>query len=104
MISENWGKKDKVQYDLVLTDIQMPGTDGFAVIKKLRTADYSHYRKQPVIAMTGRRDLGIKSYTDAGFSEILQKPFGKEALLKVLFKLFPGQFLIKNSENEQKKA
>ncbi|MEL6916466.1 MAG: ATP-binding protein [Bacteroidota bacterium] len=76
-------------YDVVLTDIQMPNIDGFEVLKKLQSEKYSHYRGQPIIAMTGRKDLEKKAYTDVGFAKILQKPFTKSSLLSVLEELFP---------------
>jgi len=99
---EQVGKKDNLKYDAVLTDIQMPVTDGFGVIKKLHSEDYAHYGQQPIIAMTGRRDLEIKTYAAAGFTEILQKPFCKEDFLAVLAKIAPGHFFTKNDEKTSK--
>src|SRR5690606_23404556 len=45
--------------DLVLTDMQMPGIDGFGVLGNLRKTGYS----QPVIAMTGQRVGGPARYS-----------------------------------------
>ncbi len=77
-------------YDVVLTDIQMPSIDGFEVLKKLKSPGYIHYKGQPVIAMTGRKDLPTSTYTTAGFAKILQKPFTKTCFLEVLGNLFPA--------------
>ncbi|PWL40177.1 hybrid sensor histidine kinase/response regulator [Flagellimonas aquimarina] len=72
------------QYDIVLTDIQMPTIDGFEVIKNLQNGNYSHYKNQPIIAMTGQKDLDKSVYTEAGFSEVIQKPFSRMTLLDAL--------------------
>lgn len=71
-------------YDLVLTDIQMPKTSGFEVLKKLKSGQYKHYKGQPIIAMTGRRDFELETYTSKGFDQVLQKPFSKNELIAVL--------------------
>ncbi|HET8737807.1 MAG TPA: ATP-binding protein [Pricia sp.] len=71
-------------YDIVLTDIQMPQVTGFEVLKRLRSGNYQHYTDQPIIAMTGRRDLGPESYTSIGFTQVLQKPFTKGELVATL--------------------
>lgn len=71
-------------YDIVLTDIQMPQITGFEVLKKLRSGNYAHYKGQPIVAMTGRRDLGPESYASIGFSQVLQKPFTKGELIATL--------------------
>lgn len=73
-----------LDYDLVLTDIQMPQVTGFEVLNKLRSGSYDHYRSQPIIAMTGRRDLEPEAYTSIGFDLVLQKPFSKGELVAAL--------------------
>jgi CheY-like chemotaxis protein len=78
-----------MKYDMVLTDIQMPNITGFEVLNKLQNDAYSHYAGQPIVAMTGRKDLKRQHYIEAGFSDILQKPFTKEMFLEVLTNLFP---------------
>ncbi len=77
-------KRGHLDYDLVLTDIQMPQITGFDVLKRLNSGAYTHYKKQPIIAMTGRRDLEMAAYMKVGFDQILQKPFSKKELLAML--------------------
>ncbi|MEO9891457.1 ATP-binding protein [Aurantibacter sp.] len=77
-------KDSHLAYDIVLTDIQMPQITGFEVLQKLKSGDYKHYNKQPIIAMTGRRDLEKEAYTSIGFAEVIQKPFSKQELITVL--------------------
>lgn len=70
-----------LNYDLVLTDIEMPTVSGFDVLKQLKSSKYKHYANQPIIAMTGRHDLNKDLFMAHGFSEILKKPFTKNQLL-----------------------
>ncbi len=79
----------KLSYDVVLTDIQMPSTDGFKVLEALKSGKYHHYTDQPVIAMTGRKDLEQEVYLSSGFSGVLQKPFTRAAFVQKLGHLFP---------------
>ncbi|MAO15296.1 MAG: hypothetical protein CMH44_00165 [Muricauda sp.] len=68
------------QFDAVITDIQMPSIDGFSVLEKVNNTGYS----KPVIAMTGQQ-IGNKSeYLEAGFADVLQKPFSATDLLRAL--------------------
>ncbi|MGY8914617.1 MAG: hybrid sensor histidine kinase/response regulator, partial [Flavobacteriales bacterium] len=91
------GKSISLNYDVVLTDIQMPQISGFEVLKKLKNDGYAHYVQQPIVAMTGRKDLGEHEYLDAGFSAVLLKPFAKNSFLTVLNQLFPQSV---HGENE----
>ncbi len=77
-------KDTHLAYDLVLTDIQMPQITGFEVLKRLQEGEYKHYTGQPIIAMTGRRDLETEAYTSLGFAQVLQKPFSKGELIGMI--------------------
>lgn len=70
-------------FDLILTDIQMPETDGFQFLKLLRKND-NLYKNQPVIAITGRTDLPESDYILAGFKTIISKPYAPKKLLKTI--------------------
>ena len=71
-------------YDLLLTDIQMPGTDGFALLELLRKSRIGNSREIPVIAMTARGDREKETLLAAGFNGTLFKPFSSGDLLKCL--------------------
>ncbi len=73
-----------LSYDLVLTDIQMPQISGFEVLKRLQSGKYKHFKNQPIIAMTGRKDLDAEAYISLGFSQVIQKPFSKGELMSIL--------------------
>lgn len=77
-------KNCHLAYDIVLTDIQMPQVTGFEVLKKLQSGNYAHYKGQPIVAMTGRQDLGSEAYIGVGFAQVLQKPFSKGELIATL--------------------
>lgn len=68
-------------YDLVLTDIQMPDTDGFGVLRLLRNSNIGNACTVPVAAMTARGDGDSDIYIQAGFCGCLYKPFSTEELL-----------------------
>ncbi len=80
-------KRPPQKYDAVLTDIQMPKVDGFGVLEKLKQNELSHYKGQPVIAMTGQKVRDKTPYIEAGFLGVLQKPFSSESLLDILSKI-----------------
>jgi CheY-like chemotaxis protein len=89
-------------FDFVLTDIQMPNTDGFMVLEKLKNGEINSYKNQPVIAMTGSREHVRNFYLDKGFTDMLPKPFLKQELVAVLEHIFPNRknFSEENIANE----
>ena len=75
------GKSD---YDIVLTDLQMPDTDGFALLRLLRNSDIGNSRTIPVAVMTARGDGNSGIYEKGGFAGCIHKPFNIHALLTFL--------------------
>ncbi len=71
-------------YDLVVLDIGLPGIDGFAVLKRLRSRNQSC----PVMILTARDDVADKVRgLDSGADDYLVKPFALnefEARLRAL--------------------
>ena len=65
-------------YDIVLTDIQMPILDGFKLIESIRNNE--EHKEIPVIALSGRTDIEKAVYTRAGFNNKLLKPYKPEEL------------------------
>lgn len=70
----------QADYDLLLTDIQMGGTNGYGVLKRLRLSPM--FRNLPVIAMTAREDKDENGLLAAGFSACIYKPFSMDELLE----------------------
>ncbi len=60
-------------YDIVLTDIQMPILDGFDLITTIRSNE--KFKDLPVIALSGRTDIEKEVYTEVGFNNKLLKPY-----------------------------
>jgi CheY-like chemotaxis protein len=64
----------KIQPDLVLLDMMMPGMDGLTTLQGLRANSDS--ASIPVIFMTAKvQDQEIKHYLEAGACGVIAKPF-----------------------------
>ncbi|WP_430429160.1 ATP-binding response regulator [Maribacter litoralis] len=71
-------------FDVVLTDIEMPTVTGYEIVEFLNSGSNKYYSNQPILAMTGRRDLSLEHFTEKGFSGLILKPFSKTELLQKL--------------------
>ena len=74
----------KQDYDLLLSDIQMPGTNGFEILALLRNSNIGNSRTIPVIAMTARGDREKEAFTGSGFADCVYKPFSMNELLNTI--------------------
>lgn len=68
------------KYDVLLTDIQMPETDGYGILELLRTSNMENAKIIPVIAVTARVD-DDSEFLSGGFSGCIHKPFSMEELI-----------------------
>ena len=71
--------------NLVLSDISMPGRDGFALLRDIRALGRQAGDTVPVVAMTAlvtRADCGC--LLNAGFQACLFKPFSVEELVETI--------------------
>ena len=76
------GKK----FDLVITDVNMPGMNGIDLVKCLR--DIPEFKFTPILVLTTESAQDIKSRgRDAGATGWLVKPFSPEVLLATLKKV-----------------
>ncbi len=80
---------EQSNYDVVLTDLQMPGTDGFGLLKLLRNSDMGNSRTVPVAVMTARGDGNTGVYEKEGFAGCIHKPFNIRNLLAFLSSVIP---------------
>ena len=80
-------------FDFVITDIQMPEMDGFVFVKKLKSYNFSTYKNQPIVALTGRTDLNFSVYTDAGFTTVIKKPYSPKVLLETIQQILQNDTL-----------
>ena len=78
--------------DLIISDIQMNGIDGFEFVKTVRTRGYTKHT--PIIMLSGKSESKerVKCY-QLGAQDYLTKPFNPEELEEVVKKnLFPIHF------------
>jgi PAS domain S-box-containing protein len=74
------------QFDVVLSDISMPGMDGFEFLAKLRALP--GYHDLPAVALTGfGRPEDVQRAHQQGFYAHLTKPFDIQALAGLLHKM-----------------
>ncbi|MCL1848851.1 MAG: response regulator [Clostridiales bacterium] len=70
----------KVLPDLILLDIEMPETNGFEAMKRLKASDA--YCEIPVIFLTGMSEPSNEAYgIELGAVDFIAKPFSKPVLL-----------------------
>ena len=77
----------KQDYDLLLSDIRMPGTNGFEILVLLRNSTIGNSRTIPVIAMTAREDREKEAFINGGFTDCIYKPFSMNELLNMVSSL-----------------
>ena len=74
-------------YDLLLSDIQMPGTNGIDLLTLLRNSNIGNSRTIPIVAMTARGDRDKEAFLHAGFTDYIYKPFSSSELLGLLSRM-----------------
>jgi two-component system chemotaxis response regulator CheY len=78
----------KKQYDLVVTDQNMPGMDGLAMVKGLR--EIAGYEKTPILVLTTETSDEMKaSFRQVGASGWMSKPYSPDRMTAALAKLLP---------------
>ncbi len=86
---------EKAQFDIILTDLCMPGMDGISFLKEVKENNY----EQPVLVMTafGTVETAVEAMKLGAF-DFLQKPFSTEELLIKLNRL--RKYIHLENENE----
>jgi CheY-like chemotaxis protein len=73
--AEALGAIDELRPDVLVSDIAMPGEDGYELIRKLRLRDSSHGGRLPAIALTAfARNEDRERALRAGYQTHLAKP------------------------------
>ena len=74
-----------VDFDMVVTDLNMPKLDGVGLVKSIRQME--KLRHTPVVMLTTENREGLrKESSEAGASEWLTKPFTPDTLLSTIRK------------------
>ena len=74
-------------FDAIITDIQMPGIDGYHLLKMIRESGIPGTDKVPVIALSASVANEHSHYIESGFTGFLNKPFTAEQLIELLNQL-----------------
>jgi two-component system chemotaxis response regulator CheY len=76
----------KERFDLVITDVNMPGMDGLTFVQKLR--ELPAYRTTPILILSTEMDPEKKKVAkNAGATGWLVKPFDPTQLLAIIRKV-----------------
>lgn len=85
---EALAKLEATRFDLVITDLHMPGLDGTGLIRRVRAL--SSYRFTPILMLTTESDASRKAEGQAaGATGWIIKPFQPDQLLKVVKRVLP---------------
>ncbi|WP_116786976.1 hybrid sensor histidine kinase/response regulator [Flavobacterium psychrotrophum] len=71
-------------FDVLLTDIQMPVMNGFTLVQNIRSHKNNRIAEMTVIALSGRRDLDDSYYIEKGFTAHQPKPVNMAALSAII--------------------
>lgn len=72
---------EKNTFDIILSDIQMPGFNGFEIVKRVRSGNFPNAKTIPVIALSARADISLSKFRKHGFTSFLNKPFTCDQLI-----------------------
>ena len=71
------------KYNLLLTDLNMPGINGFELLELLRTSNVGNSRTIPVVVATASGSCNKEELLAKGFAGCLFKPFSISELMEV---------------------
>ena len=78
-------KCQKKKYDVILTDIEMPEMDGYALATEIRRIENDSNNPIPILAITASEfDLNEERAKSLGFSGYMLKPLEVDVLEKKL--------------------
>jgi len=78
----------KLQPDVLICDIAMPGEDGYTLIRKVRTLKPDQGGGIPAVALTAYADSQYRVHAlEAGFQTHIGKPVEPEKLVEIIINL-----------------
>ncbi len=90
-------------FDVIFTDIQMPGMNGFELVKKIRNHS-SKNAQIPIIALSARSDVSEKDFKAAGFSSFISKPIPFDLMVAIVRQAVESNASDMSKLSTQKKA
>jgi PAS domain S-box-containing protein len=83
---------DQGRFDVVVMDCEMPGLDGLAATRRIRESEKTNGGHLPILAVTaGSMARDQERCLAAGMDGYLGKPFGRQELLRELFRIMQGK-------------
>jgi len=83
--SEAVALAEQLHPDLILMDVQMPGMDGLAAIRRIRASTIAVVAQTPIVALTALVMPGDRERClEAGANAYLSKPVALDKLLAVI--------------------
>ena len=89
----------KTSFDACITDIQMPGMDGYQLLESIRNSGIPGTENLPVIALSASVENEHDHYLESGFTGFLNKPFTARQLITLLNKLLSTELLVTSDFN-----
>jgi CheY-like chemotaxis protein len=84
---------EKNNFDIILMDLQMPGMDGYATARHIRT---QFHNDVPIIALTADMVANLTNeYRDAGINACISKPIQSNDLCKLILS-FVNQYTVEH--------
>jgi CheY-like chemotaxis protein len=75
----------KIQFNIILLDINMPKMSGFEVSEQIRSDLENPNNKTPIVAVTAlESEIDTEKFKDAGMTNWLQKPFNPNQLHEMI--------------------
>lgn len=91
-------------FDIVFVDIQMPGTDGLMLVKKIRRSGGEREQNIPVIGLSARSDISQEKMKTSGFTGFLTKPFTSDRLYNTIYSYVRGGEPVKEAFSDYKQS
>jgi CheY-like chemotaxis protein len=84
---------EEERFDLLLTDIHMPGMDGIDAARAIRDNERTHgHTRTPIVALTADAlETGKRACQEAGMDGFLTKPVDPAELEEMFLMLFPNE-------------